>query len=191
MKSFQFSRLLTCGLLTCGLVAVALHLSTSPGLATGVNNVFPEGSFENVKIDPGGVTGWWGVTGDKAKIVGKNGEHWLRLENTIAGQSVQTGRRFPLNPEWDSLTVKARIRVENLKPGKNSWETGKIDLEILDANKQPIPSATATMSATATETGWKEFTSRIELPGNAAYLHFITSLWVATGVMEVDDLRPS
>ncbi len=171
------------------LLAVLICILAVAGEGVAADNVFPEGTFENVKIDPGGQTGWWGVTGDKVKIVEKNGQHWLRLENNVPGQSAQSGRRFALNPDWDAVTIKVQSRVENLKVGKNAWETAKVDFEVLDGNKQPIPGVSATMSAAATDTQWKESTARIELPGNAAYLHIITSLWVATGVFEVDDLQ--
>lgn len=67
--------------------------------------------------------------------------------------------------------VKARIRVENLKVGKNTWETAKIDVEVLDRNQQPIPGASVTLSAAATDIGWKESTAKMQLPANAAYLH--------------------
>lgn len=175
------------GFLILGIMAITLF-GVPPLRAADEQNVFPEGSFESVPIDPGGQTGWWGVTGDKVKIVEKNGQHWLRLENRVPGQSAQTGRRFPLNPDWGALTIKARLRTEAITVGKNPWETPKIDFEMLDANQQSIPTAAATIAVT-TDTPWKEFTAKIAVPANAAYLHIVPSLWMATGVLEVDDLQ--
>lgn len=178
-----------------GTLLVALLCLLAPvGREAAAQNVFPEGSFEQpVQRSSDGTTGW--LVGekptDKGRIEEKDGNHWLRLENKPGEQSAGAIRRFPLNPEWDAVTVKVRIRVENLVPGKHPWETAKIDIQALDANLQgvPGPGASTVISASPTDTQWKEFTARIELPGNTARLFIYPSIWMASGIMDVDDIQ--
>src|SRR5688572_23561220 len=100
MKHFQSVTGLSLPGLYSALLVTLVCILSLPGTCANGDNVFLEGSFDSAKIDPGGQTGWWGVTGDKVKIVEKDGQRWLRLENSVPGRSAQSGRRFPLNPDW-------------------------------------------------------------------------------------------
>jgi len=170
-----------------------VSLLVTPVAKAAPENLFPEGSFGNVGQDgklltkEGKPAEWWGLpTPGKVRIITKDGAHWLRLTNETPGQWAQCGRRLAVKPDWESLTVRVRLRAEKIKVGKNPWETAVIDFDIEDAAQQPVDKAKISIIE---DTDWKEFSTRIVLKANAAYVHILPRLLNTTGVLDIADLR--
>jgi len=175
------------------LLVAGVSILVTPLAKAAQENLFPEGSFSNIGQDgklltkEGTPTEWWGLpTPGKVRIITQDGKHWLRLTNENPGQWAQCGRRLEVKPGWESLTVKVRVRAEHIKVGKNPWETAVIDFDMEDAAQQAVDKAKISITA---DTDWKEFSTRIVLKGNAAYMHILPRLLNTTGVLDIADLR--
>jgi hypothetical protein len=93
--------------------------------------LIPNGDY--TKLDEKGwVVGW--PRPRAAKIV-KDGEG-ARL--VLTGGQAGVNFTIPLNEEWGQLKLSTQMRVTDVKPGKDSWSTGRIAMCFVDENNTMV-----------------------------------------------------
>jgi hypothetical protein len=165
-------------------LSLAALLALFPKAAAGAEpaNIFPQGSFE--LLEGGAPKGWTLLPGAELKAEGDN--HYLQFTGVEGKDSAWALATLPLDPEWSTLKVSARLKVTNLKCGPEGWHKANCILnfrtaEGKDAGYPGGPSLSA-------DSDWGTQTVTVDIPKNAASLHLQPGLWASAGVMCLDDV---
>lgn len=114
--------------------------------------------------------------------------HFLRLDPTVAGQTITVYRQIPLNGAT-ALQFSYRVRTTDVKRGSEPWHDARIILEFKDAAGVGVKPAPAHPYFTGTTAGWQERTVRLEVPAGAVTFAIMPAMFQAEGgAFDLDDL---
>jgi hypothetical protein len=147
----------------------------------------PDGSFEqdaNGDRWPDG----WGKPKSGGSWVQEDGNHFLRLVSQKPGEMVMLYQEVRIPANVKALEMKWRMRVSELKKGKQAWFDARIILDFKDAEGRKLKSAPAPSMGADTK-GWVERTVRFLVPEGAVVLELMPTLFqVERGTLDLDDL---
>jgi eukaryotic-like serine/threonine-protein kinase len=152
------------------------------------NNVMVNSSMEDADTDDG-VTGWFIHPRFKpqVQIVRESGSRFIRLTNEDAAKTVFVDQKITVDPTWKAITVSARMRATNLKPGKSPSQDARVAFAFRDdADKRvgswpPVPSVRA-------DSPWVERVVTADVPAGAKTLYVQLAIFNATGTVDFDDV---
>jgi hypothetical protein len=114
-----------------------------------------------------------------AKIV-KDGEG-ARL--VLTGGQAGVNFTIPLNEEWGQLKLSTQMRVTDVKPGKDSWSTGRIAMCFVDENNTMVGAWPNVFGFVGTQ-DWQPCERVYSIPQGAKHLQINPCNLGASGVVE-------
>ena len=155
--------------------------------ADPTRNVFAGGTF--AKLDSyDKPLGWTDIaafdTGDAT--IKKGGGNTVLLDGPGPDDSVRIAAMLPIEPEWKWLTVAARVRGFDLRPGPGGKTSVKYTL--LDADSKPIRVTAEFEPHTEGYTDWQKPTRSFQVDGEARSLLIEIAIDHSAGRFEVDDV---
>ncbi|HEY0074737.1 MAG TPA: hypothetical protein VGB77_11585, partial [Abditibacteriaceae bacterium] len=146
---------------------------------------FPEGTFER-KDEQGEVIGWE-IDGRGARIEQEEDNHFLRLTNDNARNTVMAQSQWRVLPQWKTVRVRARLRASNLKSGANPLDGARFQVLFSNANEDilmPIPPPIEVKKAA----DWADLQTVCSVPQGATVLKLLPTLSRTSGTLDVDDV---
>lgn len=148
-------------------------------------NVLSQGSFE--QVDAGGkLVGWDILSDDNVKLMKNNkGNRYALLSSGNRGQG-HLFTNLPVEPSWKNLRVSARMRVSNLKVGKEAWETARVAVVFLDAQGKILTYGRQT--DLSRDAAWVTVSTTSEVPPGTHRISIDVGVYAPQGEMAVDDI---
>lgn len=183
----MFSRLFP-----CWFAALVLVLNVGAAETPATNLLIPNGSFEsdaNADKWPDG----WGHPKSGGSWEEEGGNHFLRLISGTPGEMVMLYQQIRFPESVKALELSWRMRVSNLKRGKQAWFDARIMMEFKDADGKKLKGAPLPNASKDTG-GWVERSVKFVVPEGARTLDFMPMLFnVESGTFDLDDvvLKPT
>jgi len=169
---------------------VALTLSGRPHAAEPASNGSP--LLANASLEADANSDSWpdqwnrpksGVTWEI-----EEGNHFLRLKSADPGQTVMLYQQVRIPETVRAIELKWRMRVSDLKKGKQSWFDARIMMDFKDADGKKLKGAPAPNSGKSTD-GWIERSVNFLVPDGAQTLDLMPTLFqVQSGTFDLDDV---
>ena len=138
--------------------SLALALAfTHPSLAADAGYLVPNGSFE---IDSDG-NQWpdgWGRPKAGGSWEQEEGNHFIRMTSSAPGETVMLYQQIQIPETVKAIELKWRMRVTNLKKGKQTWFDARIMMDFKDVDGKKLKGAPAPNTGKSTE-GWVRFSA--------------------------------
>ena len=164
----------------------------SPGIAADETSPVPNGSFEadaNADQWPDG----WGKPKSGGSWQEEGGNHFLRLTSATPGEMVMLYQQVRIPETVKAIELTWRMRVSDLKKGKQVWFDARIMMDFKDADGKKLKGAPTPNAARSTD-GWVERSAKFLVPDGARTLDFMPVLFqVESGTFDLDDvaLKPA
>ncbi len=145
------------------------------------------GDFQTAPPAQGGVPDWT-VKGDmtQALVVQEDGNGFLRLNLPQQGY-MQVLQQFPVGKDWTGLSVSAKVRIQGLKKGPESYNTVTLLYTFEDEKGQHVGEWNQKMFQA--DQGWEPFEMTIEpIPEGAKTLTVACSIMNASGTADFDEV---
>ncbi len=148
-------------------------------------NVLSQGGFE--QVDAGGKPLGWEVSdGDNVNLTKNNKGNRYALLSTRNRRQGRLFTSLAVEPSWKNLRVSARMRVSDLKVGKEAWETARISVVFLDAQGKILTYGRQTdLSRDST---WVTVRTTSEVPPGTHRISLDVGVYAPQGEMAVDDI---
>ncbi|MBV9471193.1 MAG: hypothetical protein JOZ57_18290, partial [Abitibacteriaceae bacterium] len=154
--------------------------------ALAIRPGFPEGTFEQFDNQHNPL-GWKLPDPVQMKVLTENGNHFLRLTNDTSLNSVSLESRFQLDPRWQAIKVRVRMRTSDLNPGPNPQDRAQLRFDFSDTNQQKVGPG-HTVPTLKGDSDWTTLESKVLVPQGAAFITLIPGLFHTTGTLDVDDI---
>ena len=150
-------------------------------------NLLPEGAFETLDAN-GKPSGWEFITPEGITSGGEAGSRWVRITNADNSRAVSLQKSVKLPPQTKVVVVSARMKTTNFALGKEGWHEARIALRFEDdAGKQA--GGYPGMPNLRANSDWITREVVLEVPADATRLVLQPGLWLATGILEMDDIK--
>lgn len=117
------------------------------------------------------------------------GNHFLRLTSSQPGETVLLYHTVPVPPGVAALELSFRMRVSNLKPGRQPWFDARILLDFKDATGTKLPGGPSAPNTRKNTDGWVTRSAKFLVPAGAHTLDFMPALFqVESGTFDLDDV---
>jgi len=147
-------------------------------------NLISNGDFEKG-------SGWaddWGQPKTGATLEKENDNHFVRLASGKAGEQILLYKAIQVPAGVKSFELSFRIRVQNLKPGKEPWFDARVVNNFKDESGEAYPGPPPVYYRKDTK-DWVEKKIKFNAPEGATKLEFIAGLFqVESGTLDVDDI---
>jgi hypothetical protein len=159
-------------------------------LVTLKNGKFEHGTFELLKKD-GWPRGWFIHQPNKTKVVGEANNRYMEISTDAAGWTcIHTN--LLLRPEWESLRARARMKVSNLKLGKDAWNTSRITFVFKDEAGEKTGGKDTNWPPALelkADTDWTDVPEvALKVPPGSHHLEIVAGLQHSTGIFAFDNL---
>ncbi|MBI5723094.1 MAG: hypothetical protein HZA50_03975 [Planctomycetes bacterium] len=126
---------------------------------------------------------------DKVAVGPEKGNNVLALVTKDPGQPAYCERLIPLDPQWNNLTVTARLKGRNIKLGAGYPNGARLTLRVTDTTMKdyswPIPAF-----AIYGDCDWKNMSITLNVPRGARYIRLEPGfMGGASGELYIDDIR--
>ena len=148
---------------------------------------FPEGRFETLDAD-GQARGWNLLGAANIAIVEENGNHFLRLTNPPPNPYLGVESPWQIAAGIKTIRISAKMRVRDLKMGKEGWETARLGLAFNTVSGEVAGNWPASLELHE-NTDWKTLSADLPVPPDAKFLKITPQFLNANGVMDVDDIQ--
>lgn len=157
------------------------------GLAAAAPDALVNGGFTAWTAEgPVGWSGWNPAV--MTRCDGPGGLPAVRLVNEDPGAAVYLQQEVPLRPEWRVVLVSARLRAQGLKLGAEGWHEARVALRFLGPGGSQVGGYPA-MPRLREDSDWILLEVLLDKPEGATHLQLQPGLWLATGTLELADLR--
>lgn len=116
-----------------------------------------------------------------------NGNHFISLHASGAGNTRKIGRSVVLSPAWRTLKVSARVRTKALKEGANPWEDAHIGIVYYDAKNKELGFDKAV--APDADLEWTTMGRALRIPFGAHHIIIDAGNFGTAGEFALDNLR--
>ncbi|MDQ3815779.1 MAG: hypothetical protein M3347_17845, partial [Armatimonadota bacterium] len=167
-------------------IVLMSRLIRAQGQSLG-QNLVPEGSFETLdekNLPPG----WQGMNPEFITAVKEGGNQWLRFTNTDHSRVVGMQKTVRLSAGTKLVIVSARMKATNFQLGKEGWHEARIALRFENDKGEQVGGYPAMPNLRA-NADWVTREVILEVPEGATQLQMQPGLWLATGVLEIDDIK--
>lgn len=152
----------------------------------------PNGSLET-DADGDGWPDQWGHGKTGITWEAQDGNHFFRLTSSKPGEMVMLYQQIRIPESVRAVEMSWRMRVSDLKKGKQPWFDARIMMDFKDAEGKKLSGAPAPNTGKSTD-GWVERTVSFLVPEGARTLDFMPTLFqVESGTFDLDDvvLKPT
>jgi hypothetical protein len=168
-------------------VALGFFARGSAWAENAVANLFPNGNVE-ADIDGDHWPDHWPCPKVGGSWETEDGNHFLRLTSAQPGEMVMVFEQIRLPESVRALKLNFRMRVTDLKKGKQSWFDARIMMDFRDADGNKLKGAPAPNFGKSTD-GWVERSVSFLVPDGARVLDFMPALFqVQSGTLDLDDV---
>ncbi|MBV9866837.1 MAG: hypothetical protein JO316_15890 [Abitibacteriaceae bacterium] len=157
-------------------------------------HLLTNGSFESV--DAQGQPINWKLPDPKAaQIVEENGNHFLRLTSNSFTAHPDAANRMRIDPQWKTISIRARIRTRDLHLRQNAQATDGARLEYAFENANGVGLAGAgtpvtMLRAVQSDQNWTFLKADVYNDNEKAeYLRVTPAIAGATGTADFDDIH--
>jgi beta-galactosidase len=165
---------------------ILAFLCVAAGRASAQVNLLPQGDFENPRLQTGWAEGFNIPNNQEFRVISENGKHWLRIENRDAGRQLDYVHAYvKVIPQIASLTVSARLKATDLKPGKEGWHTARIAMSF-EGGSFGFPAEVPELRA---DSDWVTRSVELKVPRGATRLNIQPAMFYCTGVFGIADLK--
>ncbi len=154
-------------------------------------SLLPDGTFET-DADGDAWPDHWGRAKTGGTWETEGGNHFIRLTTKTPGEMVILYQQVRIPEAVKAIELTFRMRVSELKRGKQSWFDARIMMDFKGADGAKLKGAPAPNASKDTG-GWVERSVKFLVPEGAQTLDFMPSLFqVESGTFDLDDiaLRP-
>ena len=118
----------------------------------------------------------------------EEGNHFFRLTSTEPGKMVMLYHQVRIPESVKAIELTFRMRVSNLKKGKQSWFDARIMMDFKDAEGKKLKGAPAPNTGKDTA-GWVGKSVKFLVPQGAQTIDFMPTLFnVESGTFDLDDI---
>ncbi|MHA3770404.1 glycoside hydrolase family 5 protein [Verrucomicrobiota bacterium sgz303538] len=147
----------------------------------------PNGSLET-DADGDGWPDQWGHGKNGITWEAQDGNHFFRITSSKPGEMVMLYQQIRIPESVRAVEMSWRMRVSDLKKGKQSWFDARIMMDFKDAEGKKLSGAPAPNTGKSTD-GWVERTVSFLVPEGARTLDFMPTLFqVESGTFDLDDV---
>ncbi len=173
--------------LCAGAGTLAMLMATGLAADAPAVSLLPNGGFEK-DADHDQWPDNWPRLKDNSGWIEESGNHFLRLTSTEPGKMVLLFQQARIPENVRALELSFRMRVSDLKRGKQSWFDARIMMDFKDASGAKLGGAPAPNTGKSTD-GWVEKSVSFLVPENARTLDFMPTLFqVESGTFDFDDV---
>ena len=173
--------------LCAGAGTLAMLMATGFAADAPAVSLLPNGGFEK-DADHDQWPDNWPRLKDNSGWIEESGNHFLRLTSTEPGKMVLLFQQARIPENVRALELSFRMRVSDLKRGKQSWFDARIMMDFKDASGAKLGGAPAPNTGKSTD-GWVEKSVSFLIPENARTLDFMPTLFqVESGTFDFDDV---
>ena len=177
--------------LTVALVALGLAIAPSRAAPAPPPNLISNGDLEtdaNADLWPDGWEKKAGASWQSETVEGKT-NHYLRLQQTKAGEFTGFYQPVPVPAEVTDLDLRFRFRTENVVLGQENYHDARFIFHFRDAAKKELKTAPDAVRLPADSAGWQERQVHFTVPRGAVTLEVMPTLFqVQSGALAIDDL---
>jgi len=139
----------------------------------------------------GGLLGWRIDSRSKSNVqmLDENGNHFVRISNDNAGNTLYLEQKVPVDPSWKQVTVTCRMRSKDYKPGTGSAQDARVLLSFRDSQGEHLNSTPAEPKLPGDSPAWIERNVTLDVPVKSTVLHVQLYMKNTTGVVDFDDIR--
>lgn len=146
-----------------------------------------DGSFE--KLDANGDSADWPAGGSGWAVASEAGNHFLRASVTNPTVRPEFRVPFAVGAGWKAVTVSARIRGKDIKPGDKPGQFPRLEFQFLDANGNMIYPLQASSIELPASADWATKSSTFSVPSNARFFILQPAMRNCIGVADIDDVK--
>ena len=147
----------------------------------------PNGGFET-DADGDKWPDGWGRPKGGGSWQEEGGNHFLRLTSGTPGEMVMLYQQIRIPETVKAIEMTFRMRVSDLKKGKQAWFDARIMMDFKDAAGTKLKGAPAPNTGKSTG-GWVERSVTFLVPEGAKTLDFMPTLFqVESGTFDLDDV---
>jgi tRNA A-37 threonylcarbamoyl transferase component Bud32 len=167
--------------------ATATPAITAPSAAASADNLMSNGSVNDVGTGDGAIPGWYIAERcrPQVKVLHEGGNNFLRLTNVDATTTTHVDQKIDIDPEWKSVTVSARVRASNFKPGTK--EASGIAFSFKDAAGKTVGKFPPAL-AVKEDVPWTDRVVTADVPPGAKALYLQCVVSYTTGTIDFDDV---
>lgn len=126
---------------------------------------------------------------DGASIQSEDGNRFLRLQ-ARPEEMLTLYRVVPVAEQHKAFTLSFRVRVNDLKRGKENWHDGHIVLDFKDETGRKLSGGPAHPNFKGSSDEWVEKRLEFLVPEGATKLELMPAMFqVSSGTMDLDDLE--
>jgi beta-galactosidase len=149
-------------------------------------NILKFGYFNKAVIQDGKMEGWYIPPQNKEniKIIEEDGDKFLRIENNDPERVINFGTHILLERDWGALVIKAKMRVKELKCGKEGWHNARIVISYTDEKGKILSYPSCPFLSSDTDK-WVEKKVIITIREDAKKLGIQPGLYYSTGIFDI------
>lgn len=169
-----------------GRCCLTAALVFAAGSALAADNLVKNGGFSEAN-DIGLPAAWAGDDVGGVKLAEEDGNVFLRVTNETPKRQPQLQQTVAVPADAKQITLSARLRCGDLKPGELHWQTGRVAGQFLDEQGEVLGWLTATKLERPTK-AWTQVVKVTDVPEATASIRLMAGLFFATGTLDVDDI---
>jgi hypothetical protein len=147
-------------------------------------NVLGNGSFEEMK--EGKPADW--VLGQGATVKDEGSKHFLRTSAVGADATVSATQKVTIEAGWSKLTLKAKMRGKQIKPGEQAWNEPRITLFFANEAGEHVGDWPEAVRLREDSADWKEMSVTVDVPAGAKTVEVRAGLIQCQGEVDFDDI---
>jgi hypothetical protein len=175
------------GALLLGSVLFAGGLCLFTPRLHAAENLVPEGTFQN-KDAAGKPANWEMMNPEGLNVAAEDGDPFLRIVNGDNAKAVGIQKTVKLPAGSKLAVVSARMRTAHFALGKEGWHEARIALRF-ENDKGEMAGGYPSMPNLRTNSDWVTRQVVLDVPDGATRLVMQPGLWLATGTLDLDDIR--
>ena len=152
-----------------------------------ITDDFWPGTFEKLD-DAGNAVGWQRGEAGQVEVGVEANNHFLHLANDNPQATVFTEGRFRINPQSRALSIKVRMRAQNLQIGPNPNDNAQLRFGFENGAHERVGLRLAPL-ALKQDADWVTLEGRCLVPPGAFLLYLSPALLHCTGTLDVDDIQ--
>jgi len=170
-------------------VAITVPLGQLGAANASERDLIPSGDFQTLD-DNGVVPGWRLPRGVAAKLIKGGVNSYLRVTATNPRQHTLANYHIAIEKDWAVIKFTARMRIHDVSPGSDSWQTARVALAVKNAAGKVVKGGYAAVVQEREKTdGWVKRELEYKIPEGAKTIQIDVGFFFSTGEADFDDIR--
>jgi hypothetical protein len=163
--------------------------TAAPGNVTTGPDLLVNGGLEQEDATDG-IAGWYvhPKYAQSVRFETEDGNRFVRIVPQSDADTPHVDQKVDLDPAWTAVTIAARMRATDFKPGTKPTYDARIGVEFFDGDK-PVGGAPGNLPVLKGDSPWAEKLVTVRIPPGATSMHVKLAVNGATGTVDFDDVR--